>query len=426
MNAARASAREITPPMDFGRVTVGSTSGTGVFSGELCALPNSVAFTVNATSITGAEAANFSIPASTNTCNGATLNPGYPCYTPGNECIFYPVFQPQRYGKLAATADFSTSYQPITWIMEGLGGIIVVPLNGDNISIVPGSANTYNSAPIQFQAAGVSSGATVHWKTVLHYQTSGKLPTTPASATLLFPTTGGGQATQTYTSQGGQLTVTATVGTFTDKVTDVITGPPVPPGIPDATISAELKSLYASGASPDLLCQIAHKESSYAQFAEETLYKVGSLWPKESPPVTGHPAGSYIGLMQAKLVANGYKTAMETAWDWIDNAQAGHDILESKLPYVQKLQANAQSTHKGLPDLTPTQIEDVELGMYSGYAPSSARYPAYQYYAPQCVVGGKISGEVCAGGSWQWLVNQNQKALKTVNYVNSVRGQPGC
>ena len=270
--------------------------------------------------------------------------------------------------------------------MKGIGGVLLTPLDGTEFPITsPGPNGGYESTdPILFGAAGVTSGQTVKWKTTLSYQASGGVPSPAASAVLSFNTVGSGQISQSYVSEGGQLSVAATVGTFTDKVTDVITG--VVGGIPDCTIAAELNSLYTSGATPGLLRQIAQKESSYRQFALESLYNVGSLWPYENqitPPVMG----SYIGLMQDKLVANGFNTPMATAWDWILNATTGYDILESKIPIVGKLQTYAQSTHTGLPALTSLQIENMSLGLYSGNAKYNSQLPLIslqsQYYFPR-------------------------------------------
>ena len=166
-----------------------------------------------------------------------------------------------------------------------------------------------------------------------------------------------------YTSEGGQLSLSATVGSFTDKATAVVTGVV----LPLSTISAELTSLYASGATPGLLHQIAQKESTCQQFVPNELYKVDSLWPDENQ--SGPPSGTYMGLMMDQI-KNPSFPPMATAWDWIDNAQAAVAILNEKYPQIGELVSYADKKYSRLANdsLSNVQQESMALGLYSGNA----------------------------------------------------------
>jgi hypothetical protein len=125
---------------------------------------------------------------------------------------------------------------------------------------------------------------------------------------------------------------------------------------------------------------IATKESSYTQFATVDANNLADgLWPTESP-AGQHWAGYAIGLMQAMLT-NGYDTPMNTAWNWLANAQVAYEIFTSKIGYVFNLENMAVEQDKGLPYLTQSQIEDMAMWQYSGNGSSTA--PTAQYYVAE-------------------------------------------
>ena len=67
--------------------------------------------------------------------------------------------------------------------------------------------------------------------------------------------------------------------------------------------------------------------------------------------------------------------AMDTAWDWLVNTQAGADIfVNDKLARARNEVADARTAHPGLRELTGVELENYALGLYGGFKT--------RYYAP--------------------------------------------
>ncbi|HVA83462.1 MAG TPA: hypothetical protein VNF28_01035 [Candidatus Binataceae bacterium] len=393
---------------------------------------------LGSTSIAGTDASDLSISA--NLCNGASLNGNYNCYQPGNLCTFVLTFAPKSYGDRAATIDFTSNYGTLLWQVQGIGGIILIPARGTVFPITqPGNNGPFEStAPIEFGATGVN-GQTVTWKTVLHYQTSGSVPNPAATAINSFSTVGKGTTQQTYTSEGGHLSVKATVGSFTDSIPVYIVGPPGPsPDIPYSDITSQLTTLYSSvtipndpafsPATPGLMSQVVQLESSLLQFSRKQLYGVGAFWPRESAQVVGKygnivsQTGSHIGLTQVPV-------SMPDAWDWLHNTQDGVNLFQSKLSIAYNTFAvSLEASHPGLPGLTPCQLEEMALALYGPFAGGTnpTKHPQVlnrQYYTVHCNGG---TGTACTNGSWQWILNPAAPETKpycALCYVSDVRSR---
>jgi len=139
--------------------------------------------------------------------------------------------------------------------------------------------------------------------------------------------------------------------------------------------------------------------------------------------------------MQVQL-NNPYADEMNTAWNWLDNAQASLGIFDNKVTnYAVKLQNKAIATYKNstgsanraLPELKSLQLENMALGEYGTRANSN---PSKQYYIPKCV-GGTVAGDVCtcSGGctsvqGWQWEPRGTDKTNAAMNYADTVRSAP--
>jgi hypothetical protein len=345
--------------INFGRVTIGYSSIPGLANIEVCRLSGHP-LTIGTISIGGTDPNDFTISKQT-TCGpnnlpcactpNIVLNGSGNCqYTVQNLniCFIFPIFTPTSYSTRTATAVLTTSDPPRTFNWTGVGGIILANgknAQGANFPIAASGPNgQYEAtAPIQFTAAGVTSGQTITWHTTLSYHSSENVPHPEATASpASFQTTGTGGETpaQVYTSEGGQLGVSATVGSFTDKVTAVVSGVVVPL----STIAAELTSLYATEPTPGLLHQIAFRESTCHPFVTNTIFNVETLWPNENQ--SGPPSGTYINLMMTQLKNLSFPP-MATAWDWINNAQAAVDILEGKYSQVDELENYAEKHYAG-------------------------------------------------------------------------------
>jgi hypothetical protein len=250
--------------------------------------------------------------------------------------------------------------------------------------------NYVSTAPIPFTAISSDTSA-ISWSLKLSYKTSGGRGA--SSSTQTFTTQPAATQKETYTSIGGQLQATATQVKSTAKVTMTITGEPIPNG----TITSQLDSLYSSGATPNLLTGIAERESSYQQFdGTETLYGLTGYWPNESK----EDGGSHIGLM---MVA----TTADRAWDWTANTIYGASIFQDKLAAAGRNATKIIKANKGLPALTPVQLENMALLLYGPYAPATSQL-TNQYYIPDT-----------SGTTPVWVVN-------TANNPDGVSYADGC
>lgn len=418
------AATQIGTTTYFGRVVVGySTQGGGI---EMC--DNGYApVTIESASITGADPSDF-ISSNIGACDNQTLNQNDACYSPGNDCKIPLVFQPTTYG--SRTANLSVIGDSLNYIepLQGEGGIILVngqPTDADQFPIAASGPLGIDEAtdPIAFSATGVGSSQTVTWKTTLNYQTSGGVPQ-PKGFTVSssFHTTGTAPSSSAFTSEGGLLKVFATVGTFTDQITnDEVVGVTPPTGIPYSTITSQLESLYSSVSyilykgnkvsfspvTPELMAQVATVESSERQFADKGLYYSDSSWPLESPKETVKrrtiPAGAHIGLMQLP-------TTMADAWDWLQNAHDGV-LLPNDYSFQDKLGTGywlsvklGGALHLAL---SSCQLEEMALELNG---PSAGRVYSMQYYTTEP-----------ENGSPQWIINTKNNC--GVCYVIKVRDQ---
>jgi hypothetical protein len=273
--------------------------------------------------------------------------------------------------------------------------VIVQPAAGQN-NAYPAQTNYNSTGPMAFNASlsGTNHPATINWKLKVEYQTPGGGPYAKEHS---FSSANNQTVYQTFTAEGGRMTITASVtaggGRFSKTITNYITGVP----IPNATITTRLRSLYTppAGGTTGLLTGIAFKESSYMQFDPNlTKYGLTSRWPVESPAAL-YPKGSYIGMMQVPV-------AMDTAWDWLVNTTQGAAIFAEKLQLASSYIADIRAQHPSLPALTGVQMENYALGLYVG-SPS-------RYYVPAEVPSGS--------GQWQWQTTSNQSLL---NYVSTIR-----
>jgi hypothetical protein len=267
--------------------------------------------------------------------------------------------------------------------------------------------------PIPFVANSSDTTMQMNWNNVLAYQTSGGKG--GISSSLPFTTSPGMIQPEVYTNIGGQVTSTVTQGSQNQKVTFFITGT----SIPDTTITSELDSLY-NGKTPNLMTGIAEVESSYAQFSSRALYGVNAFWPTEGPD-----GGSHVGLMMDCVVptskkapcGNDQKTWAGIEWNWQTNASNGVTLFTTDKVHFAKLYEKrlVKSVNK-IVALTPSQLEDMAVGLYG---PSAKSGFENQEYIPTCV-GGTINGKDCVGGTWEWEYN-TQNNPGEVLYVANVR-----
>jgi hypothetical protein len=200
---------------------------------------------------------------------------------------------------------------------------------------------------------------------------------------------------------GGQLIATAADTESTETAS--VTVYPLGTDIATATEVTLLDSIY-SGKTPNLLSGIAQVESSTSQFAQISNFGISAYWPHES-----YDGGSHIGLLQLPV-------AMDVAWDYTINANAGEQLFEDKLASATRIMKAAFTTYTGLPELGGIYIENMALVLYGPYAKAGV---TNQYYAPSCK-GGTVNGTTCTGGTWVWVVNKANNP-NGVAYANKCR-----
>jgi hypothetical protein len=146
---------------------------------------------------------------------------------------------------------------------------------------------------------------------------------------------------------------------------------------------------------PQLMAQVAMKESTYKQFAFRELYNFSALWPLESPPSSHSHSGSHVGLTQVPVT-------MADAWDWLQNTEDGV-ILPSQNSIEQKLRISYSKVKllqavygypSTMPDLSPCQLEEMAVELYGPY--SGGIEVGKQYYTGQ---------RNSSTGYWQWVIN---------------------
>ncbi len=233
----------------------------------------------------------------------------------------------------------------------------------------PLSQNDITAVNLTYEADDQTNSGQVSWTVNLEYATSGGKGATQTLDT--FTSTANSPTARTYQSQGGRLTISATEATASGTISSCptnyyayIVGAP----IQDSEITSRLISLYARGATPNLLTGIASVESSYLQFNNRTLYNYYADWPYES-----YDGGSHIGLMQVP-------TTLTDAWDWHVNTLDGANLFQAKLATARRLERRIRRYFHGLRPLTPVQIENMALVLYGPYASGDL---TMQYYYPQ-------------------------------------------
>jgi len=246
------------------------------------------------------------------------------------------------------------------------------------------------TADITFQADDPAYTGQVNWATTVYYETSGNRG--PFTVTDAFTSQANTPTTRTFKSQGGRLSVGASEPGR--KNADPIQyAYIIGTAIPNSDITSRLYSLY-NGVTPNLLCGIADRESSYMQFSNITLFGYTGRWPYES-----YDGGSHIGLMQVPIT-------MAYSWDWQVNTQTGANIFAEKVQLAKSFERQLRKTYPRLPRLTDSQIENMALVLYG---PEADPDPYMQYYIPQG-----------SGNNWQWVENTANNP-EGVPYANDVR-----
>lgn len=362
-------------------------------------------------------------------CNAGILKfwtgPGVNCQAPGTWAL-----QVYDNSTLVISNPFSLHHNP-----SGLLGISL-PTDDPLPQLFQLTQQDYTGSETVPFSAGNSEAGAISWAVDLQYATSGGYGSMPPD-NRTFTTASGEEHDETYQSKGGQLKVTAqtttSYGTMYDCVTVYVEGPE--PGIPDATITGRLDTLYPASnsypndgtATPNLMTGIAMKESSYAQFLEppqppknvdlwnlyaDTNWQVAAKWPLESKLPTGlSDGGSHIGLMM-------FPTSPGDAWNWETNTfdgvrDASYGFAGADLPLANSISSQIMkgSQHNGIPAHTPLnaptglQLENVALVLYGPFAHSTVW--TLQYYIPVCTgtITAKGNTWTCSGTAWYWAIN---------------------
>jgi protocatechuate 3,4-dioxygenase beta subunit len=301
--------------------------------------------------------------------------------------------------------NFRVESAPIrVTVSSDSGGLrINQPNQGQVFSI--SQQNLTATGPITFEAAGNISNTRVIWNVILDYQTTGGPrgipPKQRSFQTINTP------FQDMFKSMGGRLTINAQAVIGGQPRNTTVTAYIMGASIPDSAITARLVDLYRindlsrPGATPRLLTGIASRESSYAQFWTLTLYGQRGLWPRESE----QDNGSHIGLMQVSIADPPIMTAMEMAWDWQLNAEAGYRLFLDKLRAARLLTRTQIQTYPGLRELNETEIENVALVLYG---PGASRQELY--YHPVRT----------ASGRWDWEINWSGNPVG-VSYADDCR-----
>jgi hypothetical protein len=313
----------------------------------------------------------------------------------GEQIVFTVSFSPRTPGTFKDYLDLSGYNLFLTGQGTGSSLAILAPSAGQQFPLSQ-SSNTATT-PISFQAGGATSD--VSWKADLEYQTSGGRPSTPYKLTRVFQTSGSGQDKETYTSQGGKVTVTASSqasGSQARPISFFVTGLSISP----QDITNRLVNLYvkSAGATPRLMTGIAQVESSYLQFKSRSLYGVVASWPLES-----YDGGSHIGLMMMPTAEK-----IDYAWNWLTNTSAGIDLFQQKLASARSIMKKIVKSHNGLRALSPVELEHMALVLYG---PAASGDLGKQYYLP-----------VQSSKGWIWSINTKNNP-NGVSYANSCFSQ---
>lgn len=259
--------------------------------------------------------------------------------------------------------------------------------------------NEYTSTQIPFQAQNIGDpnpGDVFTWTVTPEYTTSGGKFQYAAASSDTFTTDSNSTVNRNYQSQGGRVTVRATL---TAANGDVTTCPGqtvyiVGNTIPQSRITSELIAAY-TGPTPKLLVGIATVQSGFQQYVNtgKPLYGRFDLWPQEDDK-----GGAKIGLLKPQ-------TTMETAWDWKKNIKAGAKEFQNNMALALSIENAYRTKFPALPQLTPVQRENIAILL-------TFEMPIHkdnQYYAVQG-----------SGATAKWIVNATGNP-RAIAYVNKIR-----
>ena len=316
------------------------------------------------------------------------------------------VYPPQTCWGNSLVTVIATGFLPMTASIS-----ISSPLANATYPLSPPDYDV--AAPIAF-AATTTDDSRVSWDVNLSYTPSGgKCNPVCTTDTKKFTSQSGGDVAETYSGMGGKLAATATDDhNDTAQVTVYVVGAE----IPDDQITSQLTKLYKpkfGGFTPQLLCQIAEQETGglYDQFKTRMLYGVSADWPLENFAYEKITSGIFIGLMQVP-------TTMATAFDWLQNTEAGNTVFEQKIAAVLRYEKKELASLHGLPNMSGPQIEDSALSFYGGFLDQSSKAkskPALHYYIP-----GTIKHKPA------WILNpadglESPEGISATTYVKGVR-----
>jgi hypothetical protein len=242
---------------------------------------------------------------------------------------------------------------------------IVSPTNGADFDVYDYGGST--AVDISFQA-NANVNTLINWTVKFSYRTSGGR-CSACDSTETFSTNPGQSSYSPYFSQGGQVSVNASITVSGQTVnaqpaTVTVTGF----ALSDDTITNRLVNLYSGGATPRLMTGIAMVESSYKQFTDTylagpnagrplILYGRQDLWPNES-----YDGGSHIGLMQVAIT-------MSRAFDYYVNTEDGFILFANdKLGIAGIAESRMRQRYPQLRALTPVELENMALVLYGPYA----------------------------------------------------------
>lgn len=252
----------------------------------------------------------------------------------------------------------TTPYPQLTIVQPSTGTVV--------------SQNVDSNASLTIQANSNYPNLAVNWNITSSYSprvAHDGVVRGPYTQTTTATSTSGTATSITLNSRGGSLSFTASAtfpggltATASSQSAALVSG--IQGGIPDTTITSELNRLYNLVPSqnkyvPNLMTGVAMKESSYAQYANFTLYGRSDLWPKESLHENGDIDASHIGLMQVPTIMGA-----PYAFNWKTNAYEGvMNRFSFGLDRSQQLLIQDQQYNPGL-SLSSPQHEQNALCIY--------------------------------------------------------------
>ncbi len=265
---------------------------------------------------------------------------------------------PEVYVWLGIVRSFITTPAPQLTIVLPTSGTLILQDSNSNSSL---TVQAYSNYP-----GVVSWHGTVSYSTRVNSIPNGGIAHGPFDSYFNDTSNSGSQKTVTLPSVGGSVTSLSASLTFpgrtlptTTSVSSVALISGIQGEIPDATITTELKRLYAllSGNTYNLMTGVAMVESAYHHYLPFTHYgQTGKWWPNESTNDYGLDC-SHIGLMQPPV-------SMTYAFDWKANSYEGVMNRFSAALYRSVQLYNIDHTHNSNLELTPLQHEQNALCLY--------------------------------------------------------------